>query len=177
MASGIGFDFAISRQDVAEMSGTTAPYREPNAQRVGGAGHRRRRPAEDHDPRARCIAGDRRGSTPPGTLASPLCAGARTGEAAAIIFPAHRTRSIGVADANRRSGDDDDEGSGIPRYRTWQGTCAAAEGFRPFFLAAGLWAAGALALWLAMLQGAIVLPTAFDPVTWHAHEMLFGFCR
>jgi uncharacterized protein involved in response to NO len=26
-----------------------------------------------------------------------------------------------------------------------------------------------------MLQGGLALPTAFDPVTWHAHEMLFGF--
>lgn len=48
-------------------------------------------------------------------------------------------------------------------------------GFRPFFLMAGLWAAVALALFVAMLQGMIVLPTHFDPVTWHWHEMLFGF--
>jgi uncharacterized protein involved in response to NO len=33
----------------------------------------------------------------------------------------------------------------------------------------------ALALWLAGLMGVIVLPTAFDPVTWHAREMVFGF--
>jgi uncharacterized protein involved in response to NO len=64
---------------------------------------------------------------------------------------------------------------GIPRYRSRQGPALLQEGFRPFFLAAGLWAAGALILWLAMLQGAVALPTAFDPVTWHAHEMLFGF--
>ena len=42
---------------------------------------------------------------------------------------------------------------GIPRYRTWQGPALLQQGFRPFFLAAGLWAAGALALWLAMLSG------------------------
>ena len=64
---------------------------------------------------------------------------------------------------------------GIPRYRTWQGPALLQQGFRPFFLAAGLWAAGALWVWLAMLSGAVMLPTAFDPVTWHAHEMLFGF--
>jgi len=64
---------------------------------------------------------------------------------------------------------------GIPRYRAWQGPALLQQGFRPFFLAASLWAAGALWVWLAMLSGAVVLPTAFDPVTWHAHEMLFGF--
>jgi len=64
---------------------------------------------------------------------------------------------------------------GIPRYRTWHGPALLQQGFRPFFLAAGLWAAGALILWPAMLTGAVALPTAFDPVTWHAHEMLFGF--
>jgi uncharacterized protein involved in response to NO len=30
-------------------------------------------------------------------------------------------------------------------------------------------------LWIGSLQGAVLLPTAFDPVAWHAHEMLFGF--
>ncbi len=50
-----------------------------------------------------------------------------------------------------------------------------AHGFRPFFLAAGVWAPAALILWLAVLTGTIVLPSAFDAVTWHAHEMLFGF--
>jgi uncharacterized protein involved in response to NO len=64
---------------------------------------------------------------------------------------------------------------GIPRYRTWDGPALLQQGFRPFFFAAGLWAAGALLLWLGMLAGAIALPSAFDPVTWHAHEMLFGF--
>lgn len=50
-----------------------------------------------------------------------------------------------------------------------------ARGFRPFFLAAGLWGAGALALWLAQLKGLVVLPSALDPLAWHAHEMMLGF--
>ena len=49
------------------------------------------------------------------------------------------------------------------------------QGFRPFFLAAGLWAAGALALWIVMFATGAVLPSRFDPLTWHIHEMLFGF--
>jgi len=47
--------------------------------------------------------------------------------------------------------------------------------FRPMFLAAGSWAVIALALWLAMFFGYVQLPTRFDPLTWHVHEMLFGF--
>lgn len=48
-------------------------------------------------------------------------------------------------------------------------------GFRPFFLAAAIWAAIALAIWIAMLTTGLVLPTRFDPLDWHIHEMLFGF--
>jgi uncharacterized protein involved in response to NO len=48
-------------------------------------------------------------------------------------------------------------------------------GFRPFFLAAGLWAAAAIGIWIAALTWGLRLPTRFDPLTWHIHEMLFGF--
>jgi uncharacterized protein involved in response to NO len=48
-------------------------------------------------------------------------------------------------------------------------------GFRPFFFGAGLWAVPAMALWVSMLNGVLALPTAFDPVSWHAHEFLFGY--
>lgn len=47
-------------------------------------------------------------------------------------------------------------------------------GFRPFFLAAAGWASIAIGLWLAMVLGFLRLPTRFDPVDWHIHEMLFG---
>ena len=47
-------------------------------------------------------------------------------------------------------------------------------GFRPFFLAAGLFAIVLLGLWLAILQGRIATwPLA--PAVWHGHEMLFGY--
>lgn len=49
------------------------------------------------------------------------------------------------------------------------------QGFRPFFLATGLWAAIALALWIHLLNSGDTLPSRFDPLTWHIHEMLFGF--
>ena len=47
--------------------------------------------------------------------------------------------------------------------------------FRPMFLAAALWAIVALGLWLAQFLGYLQLPTRFDPLAWHLHEMLFGF--
>ena len=48
------------------------------------------------------------------------------------------------------------------------------QGFRPFFLAGGLWSAAAIALWIAVLTAGIELPSRFDPLTWHIHAMLFG---
>nr|WP_286130985.1 NnrS family protein [Loktanella sp. 5RATIMAR09] len=38
-------------------------------------------------------------------------------------------------------------------------------GFRLFFFGAAVWATLAMALWIPMLSGALVLPTAFDPVS------------
>jgi uncharacterized protein involved in response to NO len=48
-------------------------------------------------------------------------------------------------------------------------------GFRPFFIGGAAWAVVALTLWLLVLAGALTLPTAFEPLAWHRHEMLFGF--
>ena len=48
-------------------------------------------------------------------------------------------------------------------------------GFRPFFFAGPLWAIAALTVWLLALSGALQLPSAFDALAWHRHEMLFGF--
>lgn len=48
-------------------------------------------------------------------------------------------------------------------------------GFRPFFFGGAAWAVIALTLWLAALAGGVSLPTHFEPLAWHRHEMLFGF--
>jgi len=48
-------------------------------------------------------------------------------------------------------------------------------GFRPFFFLGALWAIVALVLWILVLWGALTLPSIFDPLAWHRHEMLFGF--
>ena len=58
-------------------------------------------------------------------------------------------------------------GRGTPVFLT--------QGFRPFFLAAGLWAAAALTIWIVVLATGTALPSRFDPLSWHIHEMLFGF--
>lgn len=49
------------------------------------------------------------------------------------------------------------------------------QGFRPFFLLSSIWAALAMVIWIMMLGGREVIPTAFDPFSWHAHEFLFGY--
>ncbi len=49
------------------------------------------------------------------------------------------------------------------------------QGFRPFFLAAGLLAVTALPLWMLQFIGALSLPGVPDPLAWHSHEMLFGY--
>jgi uncharacterized protein involved in response to NO len=61
------------------------------------------------------------------------------------------------------------------KIRAWKGPAILSFGFRPFFLFAAIWAALAMALWVVMLTGRDILPTAFDPVSWHAHEFLFGY--
>lgn len=61
------------------------------------------------------------------------------------------------------------------RRRAYQGPAFLSGGFRPFFLAAALWSAIAMGLWIVWFLGGIDLPAVFDPITWHVHEMLFGF--
>ena len=48
-------------------------------------------------------------------------------------------------------------------------------GFRPFFFGGAAWAVIALLIWLLTLAGAATLPSLFEPLAWHRHEMLFGF--
>jgi uncharacterized protein involved in response to NO len=61
------------------------------------------------------------------------------------------------------------------QMRTYEGPAILSYGFRPFFLFGAIWAALAVAIWLPMLAGSLGLPTAFAPVEWHAHELLYGY--
>lgn len=51
----------------------------------------------------------------------------------------------------------------------------AALGFRPFFLLAGAFGALAIPLWLLALTGSLTLPARVPGMSWHGHEMIFGF--
>jgi uncharacterized protein involved in response to NO len=48
-------------------------------------------------------------------------------------------------------------------------------GFRPFFLGGAVWALVVVVLWVCSLSSALTLPTEFEPLAWHRHEMLFGY--
>ena len=50
-----------------------------------------------------------------------------------------------------------------------------AKGFRPFFLLGAVLAAVLVPLWILVLKGMVTIGGRLDPVTWHAHEMVFGF--
>jgi len=63
----------------------------------------------------------------------------------------------------------------VPRYRTRQGWPILSQGFRPFFLFAGLWAIVALLVWMHAFLGLFESPGALSPLAWHTHEMLFGY--
>ncbi|HEX6276296.1 MAG TPA: NnrS family protein [Polyangiaceae bacterium] len=54
-------------------------------------------------------------------------------------------------------------------------TALFAKGFRPFFLAAALFAAFGVPFWVATLVGSPPWRPPENPLGWHAHEMVFGF--
>jgi uncharacterized protein involved in response to NO len=63
----------------------------------------------------------------------------------------------------------------LHRRRTYAGPALFAYGFRPFFLAAGAWAAFGILLWLPEYTGALTMPMHFSALDWHIHEMLYGY--
>ncbi|MGZ5569320.1 MAG: NnrS family protein, partial [Limisphaerales bacterium] len=63
----------------------------------------------------------------------------------------------------------------LRRRREYVGPALFSYGFRPFFLGASVWAALAVLLWLPQYFGEISVPTAFAPLDWHVHEMIFGY--
>ena len=65
--------------------------------------------------------------------------------------------------------------TGTPRIRNYRGPALLSYGFRPFFLFGAIYAGLAILAWLPMFNGELQLSTAFSPVDWHVHEMLYGY--
>src|SRR5665213_3768057 len=65
--------------------------------------------------------------------------------------------------------------TGTPRIRNYRGPALLSYGFRPFFLFGAIYAGLAILAWLPMFNGELQLATAFSPVDWHVHEMLYGY--
>jgi len=63
----------------------------------------------------------------------------------------------------------------LQRRRDYAGPALFSYGFRPFFLAAGLWAAIGILLWIPQYMGKLNVPTHLSPLDWHIHEMLYGY--
>ena len=63
----------------------------------------------------------------------------------------------------------------IPRTRPGNYPALFSYGFRPFFLLAALYGGGAILFWLPLFYGRLATLSAFAPVDWHVHEMLFGY--
>jgi len=63
----------------------------------------------------------------------------------------------------------------LRRRREYAGSILFSYGFRPFFLGGAMWAALGVLLWLPQYFAELSLPTAFTPLDWHIHEMLYGY--
>lgn len=63
----------------------------------------------------------------------------------------------------------------VPRGIGRSGAVLFSYGFRPFFLAAGIWAIAAMALWIGVLVAGRGIGGSYGGAYWHAHEMLFGY--
>ncbi len=65
--------------------------------------------------------------------------------------------------------------SPVPRLKDYRGPALLSYGFRPFFLLGAVYAGLAILAWLPMFSGELTLSTAFGPIDWHVHEMLYGY--
>ena len=63
----------------------------------------------------------------------------------------------------------------LERRLKYNGPALFSYGFRPFFLGGAAWSAACVALWIAQFMGGFSLPTAYAPLDWHIHEMLYGY--
>lgn len=63
----------------------------------------------------------------------------------------------------------------VPRGLAARGPAILSYGFRPFFLAAGVFAFLAMTLWIVALSFELPIGGSLGSLNWHAHEMLFGY--
>ena len=63
----------------------------------------------------------------------------------------------------------------VPRTRPGNYPAILSYGFRPFFLLGAFYAGAAILFWLPLFYGILKTASAFAPVDWHVHEMLFGY--
>jgi uncharacterized protein involved in response to NO len=63
----------------------------------------------------------------------------------------------------------------IARTRPWAGPALFSYGFRPFFLLGALYSGIAIVTWLPMFYGELAAASAFAPLDWHIHEMIYGY--
>lgn len=61
------------------------------------------------------------------------------------------------------------------KRRAHQGPAVFSYGFRPFFLLGAGHAVVTVFVWVGILAAGWPTPRAFAPITWHAHEMIFGY--
>ena len=59
--------------------------------------------------------------------------------------------------------------------RNYHGSAIFSYGFRPFFLAASLFAGLAIPVWIVILAGESDMTWQYPARDWHVHEMVFGF--
>ncbi len=63
----------------------------------------------------------------------------------------------------------------MSRRGTYDGPALLSSGFRPFFLAAILFAAVVIPAWWLIWTGRTSLAATFTPTDWHVHEMVYGY--
>src|SRR3954469_25849126 len=63
----------------------------------------------------------------------------------------------------------------IHTRRPTDGMAFLSAGFRPFFFLGAVWATIVVPVWLAAYVHGYVLQAALPAMTWHAHEMIYGY--
>jgi uncharacterized protein involved in response to NO len=63
----------------------------------------------------------------------------------------------------------------LERRLKYAGPALFSYGFRPFFLGGSIWSVACIALWVPQFVGWFSLRTAYSPLDWHIHEMLYGY--